>query len=360
MRLLVPLLIAGFVVGCGAKSGIRVPPLPPALDAGMPDSRVPDAAVPSDAGTDGGMDAGPPECTSSRDCDDRTPCTDERCVEQHCVREAHDERCDDGLFCTGVERCAPFAGCTATPPTCLDSVMCTFDHCDEDRDACASDPDVSLCPISHRCDPIRGCLARVLAHDMTTLMEIDVPDGTLHTLGPLPAPLTDIALSPDGTLYGAIPGELDRVDYMAGTSTRVVDVPGRFVALDVSPDGRFYGASGNDIYLIDVTTGTRSVVARLPRGYEASGDVAFVLGQLLATANRDPTMDDLLVRVPLDGRASELIGSLGQRCVWGLAPFGTLLYGLTCNGDLLAIDTSTGASTVLAHPGSEFYGAAAR
>jgi hypothetical protein len=353
-------LAIALLAACGARTGLD---RPPARDGGMPDSRAPDAAVPVDVGVDSGLDAGPPECTTSSDCDDRTPCTDERCVDQHCVRTPHDERCDDGLFCTGVEVCTAFGGCSASPPICADTISCTFDHCDEDANACAFDPDVSLCPISHRCDVTRGCVARLLAHDPTFLMEIDVPEGTVHTLGPLPAALTDIALAPDGTLYGAIPGELDRVDYVGGTSTLVVEVPGRFVALDVSPDGRFYGASGNDVFLIDVVSGTRTRVARLPFMYEASGDVAFVDGELLATANRDPrdtSMVDLLIHVPLDGSPSEIIGSIGHRCVWGLAPFGSLLYGLTCEGDLLSIDPTTGASTVLAHPGSEFYGAAAR
>ncbi len=345
------------VGGCGARTGIGAPVQ---RDAGTLDARLSDAAPPVDVGIDTGHDAGPPECTTSVECDDHQPCTDDRCVDQHCDREPHAERCDDGLFCTGVETCAPFSGCASTPPICADSVACTVDRCDEGARACVFDPEVTLCPISHRCDPVRGCVARALAHDMTTLMEIDLPEGTVHTLGVLPVPLTDIALAPDGTLYGAIPGELDRVDYVLGTSTRVVDVPGRFVSLDVSPDGRFYGAANDRVYRIDVVTGTRTEVARLPFGYESSGDVAFVEGELLATANRMASMDDVLVHVPLDGTASEIIGSIGHRCVWGLAPFGALLYGLTCTGDLLSIDPTTGRATVLAHPGAEFYGAAAR
>jgi hypothetical protein len=355
------LLFIAFVVtsGCGARSGLEQPP---PFDGGLPDAFALDAFRPVDVGVDTGFDAGPPECTTSSDCDDRTPCTDERCVDQHCVREAHDERCDDGLFCTGVERCAAFSGCSATPVACADSIACTNDHCDEATRACAFDPDVSLCPISHRCDVTRGCVARALAIDGRTrvLMEIDLPDGTLHTLATLDESLTDIALSPDGTLYGAIPGELDRVDYTAGTSTRIVDVPGRFVSLDVAPDGRFYGASMNDVYLLDVATGTATVVAHLPFRYEASGDVAFVDGELLATANITPDMDDVLVHVPLDGSASEILGSTFQQCVWGLAPFGSLLYGLTCDGELLSIDPASGASMVLATPGPDFYGAASR
>jgi hypothetical protein len=349
------------VAGCGARTGLDVPP---GQDGGRPDSFRLDAAVPVDVGIDVGFDAGPPECATGVECDDGVSCTDERCVDQHCIRDVHHERCDDGLFCTGVEVCSAFTGCSASPPVCADSVACTFDRCDEDVDACAFDPDVTRCPISHRCDVVRGCVARALAHDRSGMLtEIDLPEGTVHPIGLLPFPLTDIALAPDGTLFGALPGELHRVDYVAGTSVHVVDVPGRFVALDVAPDGRFYGASGNLVYRIDVATGSRIEVARLPFGYEASGDVAFVDGELLATANRDvldPGMNDVLAHVPLDGTPSELIGTTGQRCVWGLAPFGSLLYGLTCDGELLSIDPTTGASTVLATPGAEYYGAASR
>ncbi len=353
---LVVMALSSVLAACGARSGIDVPR---PRDGGMPDS--PDAFVPRDVGIDTGHDAGPPECTTSRECDDGVACSDERCVDLHCVREPRAERCDDGLFCTGVETCAPFVGCTSAPPACADALACTVDRCDEVANACAFDPEPSLCPISHRCDLVRGCVARALAHDGAgVLSEIDLPEGTVNTIGRLPMPLTDIALAPDGTLYGAVIGELHRVDYVAGTSTRVATVPGRFVALDVAPDGRFYGASEGDVYLLDVTTGTATVVARLPLGFEASGDVAFVEGELLATANRAPFEDDMLVHVPLDGSASELVGTIGRRCVWGLAPFGRLLYGLTCSGELLSIDPTTGAGTVLATPGSEFYGAAAR
>lgn len=50
--------------------------------------------------------------------------------------------CDDGLFCTGIERCT--AGrCTTEAETCDDEIACTVDTCSEAQDRCANEaPDL--------------------------------------------------------------------------------------------------------------------------------------------------------------------------------------------------------------------------
>jgi hypothetical protein len=339
------------LAACGARTGLGVRDAAPG-DAGTDTG--------TDVGVDMGTDAGPPECTRDVDCDDHQACSEERCVDQHCVRTPHDERCGDGLWCHGTAHCAVFTGCSVTPVACDDGVDCTIDGCSDAQMMCTHDPDVTRCPLSYRCDPVRGCIARTLAHDGLELYEVDLPDGMLRTIGSLPAPLTDIALAHDGTLYGATPGEMDRIDYVHDMATRVAAVPGHFVALDVAPDGRIYGGSDARIDLIDPVRGTSTPVATLPAGLGISGDLAFVEGTLYATANRSARSFDVLVRVPLDGSPSVEMGSVGALCVWGLAPFGPTLYGLTCGGDLIQIDTATGAGTLLAHVGPRFDGAAAR
>ena len=265
------------------------------------------------------------------------------------------------------ETCAPGpggfgSGCLGgAPVACADPIECTLDACDEALDACVSIPTTSLCPVSHRCDPVLGCVARALAHDETFLYEIDLPGGALRTLGTLPVPLTDLALHPDGTLYGA-GSALYAVDYEAGTFAEIAAVEGSFNALDTAPDGTLYGAASSRVVRFDVATGAVIDVARLPRGLISSGDLAFVGGVLYATANGDPggPRPDALVRVDVATATSRVVGSTGQRCIWGLAPFGDTLYGLTCEGLLLRIDVTTATSEVLASHPPRFFGAGAR
>src|SRR5687768_13909100 len=123
---------------------------------------------------------GPTPCLRDFECDDGVECTIDRCAGGECARLADDRRCDDGLYCSGDERCDLTLDCVTTPRACDDGVSCTHDACDESVDMCVADPDVALCPISHRCDPTRDCVARTLVHTPEALYEIDLPGGESH------------------------------------------------------------------------------------------------------------------------------------------------------------------------------------
>jgi len=77
---------------------------------------------------------------------------------------AIDAECDDGLFCTGVERCSPAGYCVqGAPPTSSDEVACTLERCDEGSKSIlheASDAACSdgiFCNGAERCDPVLDC-----------------------------------------------------------------------------------------------------------------------------------------------------------------------------------------------------------
>lgn len=348
-RLTLSLFLAT-LIACGTRTGLSVADAASPRDARSLDARARDAFAP-DARA----------CVRDDDCDDGIECTVERCQSGRCDITPLDSVCDDGLFCDGTEQCVPGVGCTAVPPDCGDSVGCTVDRCDEAARACSHEPDVSLCPVSHRCDVDTGCTARALAHDPTTLYEIDLPSGALHVLGESSRSLTDIALHPDGTLYGASFGELLRVDYVLGSAEAIMDVDGQFNALDIAPDGTLYGATSDRVVRFDLDARLVVPAAMLPRGHHSSGDLAFVGATLFATTAEDVGgFTDFLVRIDLVRGVSVLVGPLGHDCVWGLAPFADALYGLTCDGLLLSIDRNTGAATVLARGTTLFYGAGAR
>ena len=104
-------------------------------------------------------------CRQGEPAGDGIGCTNDACDEasQTVVSTPDDGRCDDGLFCNGVERCDPVADCVAgTPPG--DGIGCTNDLCDESTHAVMSVPDDGLCDdgdectTSDVCDPVLDCV----------------------------------------------------------------------------------------------------------------------------------------------------------------------------------------------------------
>ncbi len=341
-------LAPALLLGCGARTGLNT------SDASLRDA-TPDltADVPTDAP--------PPECASDRDCDDRVACTESRCAAGRCVHTARSERCDDGRLCNGAERCDLALGCVPGPPAlCDDRIACTVDRCDEVSQQCAATPSDDLCPISHRCDIPRGCVARALAVTSTNLFEVELPSGALRAIGRVRA-FTDVALHPNRTLYGVNGvGDFYRIDPSTALSTLLGSSGVALTALDAAPDGVLFGAGPRGLYRIDPVSFVASFVAAFPSGYEASGDLAILEGVLLATARTGPDARDELVRFePRDG-TSRIIGPTGFTCVFALAAFGRSLYGMTCLGDVLSIDPATGAARRISTSSTNFYGATAR
>jgi hypothetical protein len=118
-------------------------------DTPMPDAGPGDATVPRDAGGDAsGEDAGPVDlgtlrpCRVDADCADRVDCTVDSCDPRGFCRNPVDlTRCDDGIFCNGVEQCNLVRGCVPGPPeACNDDDVCTIDRCDEESKSCGHFP----------------------------------------------------------------------------------------------------------------------------------------------------------------------------------------------------------------------------
>lgn len=345
------LVFALLLPACGAKSGLEQgPPFDAGVDAFTLDAAV-DAFRPDAA----------PECRVDADCNDRIDCTDDRCVSSMCMHSPIAMRCNDGLFCNGIESCSTTMGCVSPGRLCDDTVMCTSDACDESLDRCVATPEDSLCPVSFRCDGDRGCLARALVHDQFNLYEVDLPGGEERFLGRVPLQLTDIALAPDGTLYGADGDNLVRVDLATMAFDTVMPVSSAFNGLDTSPDGTIYGAANTGIYRFDLVRRRSTLVASFPTGYASSGDLAFIGDRLYATAVGGGEIEDTLVEIGLDGRPNRIVGVVGFHNIWGLAPRGEQLFGFSGGGEMMRIDIATGAATLIVERVVHgFWGAAAR
>ena len=125
-------------------------------------------------------------CQTSADCDDGFSCTTDTCDvgTGACVHTEIHEACNDGLFCTGTETCAPADedadanGCVATgdpcPPKicndgtdacddctddaeCNDGVHCTDDTCDLVFGDCVNANNDLECPDPDFCDGVDFC-----------------------------------------------------------------------------------------------------------------------------------------------------------------------------------------------------------
>jgi len=325
--------------GCGSSTGLEDDP----TELTLPDGEV-------------------PECRDHSTCEDGVSCTVDTCEAGRCTLWIDEESCATDSVCrTG--RCDPGLGCVSTAISCDDGIACTVDGC-TDPDGCTHEPDPGLCPISHRCDRVRGCVAQALIHDSSALYQVDLPSGDFSRLTSLPARLTDIALASDRRLYGVNFDSVYEVDERLGGVRPLFPSPGALVALEEGPEGVLFGAGQDDrIVAMDRTTGATDVVARLPAGWVASGDIAFVDGRMLVTATDVPSSEtgsDQLVEIDLATGTARLLGPTGYPCIWAVAAFGPTLYGFTCAGTLLRIDPFTGAAEPLRELGLRIGGAAAR
>lgn len=344
-------LVALIVAGCGARTGLEAPAAR-AVDGG------PDAGPDADLDAGAGVDAA--TCGRDRDCNDGLDCTADRCLRGRCVNRPQPDRCPS-TTCT-IGRCDRVLGCTTEIAPCEDGIECTIGRCTEEA-GCEHLPEDGMCPISHRCDVERGCIARALVHDSFALYEVELPRGTTTRLVATGTGFTDIALSPDRRLFGVSRTGL----YELRDDSSDVDLLGdsdEWVALDAGPDGRLYAAGETPfVAVIDPRTFETRVAATLPDGFVASGDIAFVEGRMLVTVTETPGADDddtALAEVDLVSGTARILGRTGEPCIWALAAFGAELYGFTCSGSLLRIDPFSGRSEFVRDLRLRLGGAAAR
>jgi hypothetical protein len=100
-------------------------------DRGATDSRA----------TDGPIFGQP--CLDDGQCDDRVDCTVDSCNHDlgRCQYVLDDSRCQNGVYCDGIERCDPDLGCRqGSILDCNDDMTCTIDRCVEATRMCAHDP----------------------------------------------------------------------------------------------------------------------------------------------------------------------------------------------------------------------------
>jgi hypothetical protein len=334
-------------------------------------------------------------------CDDGIACTTDRCVGTggvDCAHDPVDARCDDGIECTA-DVCVSGRGCVSTSDLelCDDGFDCTEDGCDWATGRCTHRPDDAACNdyadcTTDRCDVDVGC---VYVGDDTDCPEFEHCDGTCHGCALDPAPAGRFLAF---TLY-----ELFRIDPVAMTSEVVRDMGYDFRDLAVTPDDRLWGSTDDELasiepcalhgrilyrfatptfgalgagadgwlYYISTAGEVRRVqpdtfveerVAAWPLAGEVVADIAAGAGGILYTASRSGSDPFTLYGIDPAAGTVTPIGSIGPWNVEALAFVDGVLYGLSAEGDLLRIDTSTGAGvaigTIPPGPFMTFVGAA--
>jgi hypothetical protein len=174
------------------------------------------------------------------------------------------------------------------------------------------------------------------------LANVDVETGATTVLGGTGIPLTDIAFSPTGDLFGISFTNLYQVSSTTGATTLVGSLggfSGTANALVFGSDGTLYMA-GNTLYTVNTSTGALTAIGS-GIGFQSGGDLAFIGGNLYMASSTN-----LLIQVNLGTGVGTSIGSFGVANMFGLAtPDNATLYGVA-GQSVYTVDVGTGAATL--------------
>jgi hypothetical protein len=125
---------------------------------------------------------------------DGLDCTVEFCNEgkKSCDAALQDVRCNDKVFCNGIETCVPsnpahdVNGCIAgSAPTCDDGIPCTTNGCSNATSACTFVPVDAACQNGTVCDGVETCSAQTGCVAGTALQCDDGKFCTVDTCNPV-------------------------------------------------------------------------------------------------------------------------------------------------------------------------------
>ncbi|MFN7169149.1 MAG: DUF4214 domain-containing protein [Pannonibacter sp.] len=157
-------------------------------------------------------------------------------------------------------------------------------------------------------------------------------------IGKMSVAMTDIAVAPDGTLYGLDNFFLYRISTSDAATTRIAlhNVPAAN-ALVIDPLGVAYAASSvmEILYQTNLENGARTLIGKI--GKNAAGDLAFHKGELLMSADTD----DIYVINPATGAATlKLRTNIDD--IWGMDSDGETLFAYAGN-DVYALKSGATA-----------------
>lgn len=184
-------------------------------------------------------------------------------------------------------------------------------------------------------------------HDSSgNLGTYDIATDTVNVIGNMSSVMTDIAFDPSGNLFGITFTGLYSIDPTNANSTFLGShgISGGN-ALVFGSDGTLYGAGNTttNLFSINTSSGAGSVLGNM--GFSSAGDLAFNSGNFFLAA--DTSSNDTLVAINQSTYTGSAIGTIGHDSVYGLATGDDgLLYGLS-GFNVLDINITTGAGTII-------------
>ena len=211
------------------------------------------------------------------------------------------------------------------------------------------------------------------------LWNVDPVSGDAEWIGNLGVVMTDIAFSPSGELFGiSPPDDLYRIGLSERTPDNPDSIPSTLIgslgitnrgpigrrdvySLEFDSDGTLFFATfapfaGGELGTVNIVTAEPALVGII--GFNNGGDLAFAPDGRLFMNETPPSglmldpnrsRPNRLIEIdPSNGRGT-LLGSIGFRNVFGMDFVGDTLFGHTLQGELISIDTATGAGTLVAN-----------
>ncbi len=205
-------------------------------------------------------------------------------------------------------------------------------------------------------------------HTADLLYVMDDATLSLTLIGSFNAPggdgITDVAVTPDGTLYGISQTKLYEIDQGTGQATYVADVPGvSNVGLTFLPDGTLLATDqSGGVRRIDPTNGMVTEIGAFGGGYATAGDlVAVADGTMYAISDEGPVGDEftnnVLLTVDTSTGMAAPVGQIGFGGVFGCAYANGHVYAFTRDGYVIEIDRLTGTGTLRRTYPVAFWGA---
>jgi outer membrane protein assembly factor BamB len=213
--------------------------------------------------------------------------------------------------------------------------------------------------------------ARMFAHSDEVLYAVDDVSFDLVEIGPFNLPgfedMNDLAVTPDGLIFGLTANRLYRIDAATGAASFVAAVSGTSnVGMTFLPDGDLLAADkAGRVRRINAQTGAVTELGHYGGRYSTAGDLVAVADGTMYTIvddgpNGNEWQNNALLKIdPATGAHRATVGAIGFNGVWGAAYANGNVYAFTSGGEIIEIDRTTGAGTLVRrHPGVAFYGAA--
>lgn len=401
---------AALVSGCGSDGSPQ----------GTPDVTVDTLEVRTDAQMDVGGDVAldvMPEVADTSSADLCQPaCSGKQCGPDGCGGTCGTcvsfETCLDGLCCEkkctdkncGPDGCGGNCGPCELPGVCLDGNCCMPDcegkncgpnGCGGNCGSCetgmfcmngkCSDPDADMDGIPDSADifpgdpnfPGKALANTVYAQTADTLWKMDVKLYKLEVVADFGWPndgathkMTDIGIDGYGVLYGTSYEYLYTCHPQTGECNLVAELPTEFNGLTLVPAGlldpvkdALVGISEDGgWYHLEVSQGnlTATKVGSYGPQYKSAGDAYSIQGVgTFAAVHKTGADSNVLVKVnPATGAVLQEVGPItGYVGIFGLAGWTGRAYAFDKLGDVLLIDTATGAIQVLHDTDTKWWGA---